>query len=1139
MKLEKKYLAKILLLFLSTLLFFGFANNSGDKNKTQKIEKVSNTTGAGVESYFFKVNKLDMPIDSKGITADVEIPGHLTQGRIDGINFLYSGGFMISGINDQGIMWSSGVASASSVNDYEAGNAMLDPDDATNTVADDTYAGLYVVNVLDEPFGESWINWIEAVDAGANFYDGDGDGIYNPVDLNGNGIWDEDEDSPDILGTEVAWCVYTDSQPSQNRTYNDVDPQGIEIRQSVWAYATDNDLGNIIFIRYSLLNTGLLSDVQDSVYFGVWADPDLGTFSDDLVGSDTSLNAGFVYNDGPDDTFGVDPPCFLIDFFQGPWEATGNPLDFALNTGGPLRGVDTIWGHKNVPLTSFVQYIQGHPTQGDPNDEIEARAYLNGFNQQGEVIDPCDWAFGVVYGMDCSTVDPRYMYSGDPVSLEGWIHAGPDDQRQMSNSGPFTLYKDQPVDVVVAYVAGRSKSAIASVKETKKIDRSAQFVFQNNFIYPSPPPAIEPIVKANGNSIELIWETYSQMEYSDKGKGYDMHFEYYEVKMYNSYATGDENAGRNNAAIIARYDVQNDIGALLVEDAVTSERELVYDVGGIQLDSATYFDKNTGRISLIITQDPFTGGPLVKNKPYFISISGTAVNYDEIEKFDALGTYLVPATAVVGYLGNISTIIDDEYGNQGIITGEVQNEPYYAGILAEHVAGFAETDVSYSVQDKEKTTSHTYEVGFFEDSLKIPYELFYYVMDKNTGVKLIDSSKKFLFDGTDFDNNTFDPAVYYSDQINNIIDGVSVTIPWVSPGIGSTEFVGTDWINPVDDSLTGAFYVGRDIAQPIVWLPITSKATNAVTVGDLKRVELRFGATSKAFRYVQDPNRFVWNGKVNSDLDSGFVDVPFQAWVKTDTEEYQLATGYTESKTSIDTLGNLVGMPDAKYYPGNDVELSLEYIVIFNAPYSDDVNDNLIYSDNLKVGSGDLGNGMRRPNAIFNDSLKAIGKSPWFNTLYVCGFETNQPRDSFSPTGTFVINPGVYLTNQDKYEYVAETELTDADDKSNWDKVNVFPNPLFAINEGVSYTGGNFDQPYVTFNNLPLEVTIKLYSLSGVLVRTLNKSDASSILRWDLENEDDLRVASGMYIALISNPKFGDKVLKFAIIMPQKQIQNY
>ncbi len=80
-------------------------------------------------------------------------------------------------------------------------------------------------------------------------------------------------------------------------------------------------------------------------------------------------------------------------------------------------------------------------------------------------------------------------------------------------------------------------------------------------------------------------------------------------------------------------------------------------------------------------------------------------------------------------------------------------------------------------------------------------------------------------------------------------------------------------------------------------------------------------------------------------------------------------------------------------------------------------------------------------------------------------------------------------------------------------------------------------------DNLPEEITIKIHTLSGIRIRTLTIDDkpspTSPFLRWDLQNESGLRVASGMYIALISSPKFGDKVLKFAIIMPQKQIPKF
>ncbi|MDZ7765272.1 MAG: hypothetical protein U5K00_12725 [Melioribacteraceae bacterium] len=57
---------------------------------------------------------------------------------------------------------------------------------------------IYVIESTDPDFGPSWQDWSDAVDLGADFYDGDGDGQYSPTDLNGNGEWDADEDRPDL-----------------------------------------------------------------------------------------------------------------------------------------------------------------------------------------------------------------------------------------------------------------------------------------------------------------------------------------------------------------------------------------------------------------------------------------------------------------------------------------------------------------------------------------------------------------------------------------------------------------------------------------------------------------------------------------------------------------------------------------------------------------------------------------------------------------------------------------------------------------------------------------------------------------------------------------------------------------------------
>jgi hypothetical protein len=121
--------------------------------------------------------------------------------------------------------------------------------------------------------------------------------------------------------------------------------------------------------------------------------------------------------------------------------------------------------------------------------------------------------------------------------------------------------------------------------------------------------------------------------------------------------------------------------------------------------------------------------------------------------------------------------------------------------------------------------------------------------------------------------------------------------------------------------------------------------------------------------------------------------------------------------------------------------------------------------------------------------------------------------------------------------------LTASETKSLFDKITVFPNPLYGYNPQTSYSKSPSDVPWVTFSNLPEKVTINIFTLSGTRLRTLTTADKSSptspFIRWNLQNEAGLRAASGMYLAIVSCPGLGDKVLKFAIIMPQKQIKNY
>ncbi len=386
---------------------------------------------------------------SNGVISKVD-DSSSPQTTYDGIPVIYSAGFLMSGYYDQ-ILWANGIASSSRIEDYVGGTI------------EDTSKVFYVIKSSDPPFGESWQNWRNAVAKGAYFYDGDGDGVYNPIDLNGNGQWDENEDCPDILGDETVWFVYNDGVPSEERQFYNVFPLGIEVRQTVWTKYNDDLTKNVYYVRYSIVNKDAFFDTLKNVYFGVWADNDIGNYTDDLTGCSINTSTGYTYNADDDEQFGESAPVAMVTLLQGPIRYTGNPDDEATNNMGDLLGVRRISGAVNDSVTSFVHYMQSHPTQGDPDNEEQARYYLLGLNQAGELVDPCSWEFGVVLGEDCSNIDGHFMYSGDPIAQFGWINTFPTDQRQMLNTGPFDLVLEQPIDIIVAYHFSKGETSLQSI----------------------------------------------------------------------------------------------------------------------------------------------------------------------------------------------------------------------------------------------------------------------------------------------------------------------------------------------------------------------------------------------------------------------------------------------------------------------------------------------------------------------------------------------------------------------------------------------------------------------------------------------------------------------------------------------------
>ena len=434
--------------------------------------------------YRFFVNNVNLPIDSRGVIADVNIFDtdplvNGAGGKFDGHVFLFSSGFFLSGyVNEQ--FFSNTVSEASK--DYQPGKVGSNPKDSLHI--------FYIVNKTDPPFSSSWLKWKDAVRLGADFYDGNNNGIYDPADNNWNGTWDLNEDMPPLIADEIAWCIYNDGIPANLKLFN-IAPIGIEVQQTL--FATNNlEFDDVIFMKYKIINTGLVDETLDSVYFSPWDDTDIGDASDDLGGCDTLLQSVFTYNSAADEEYGINAPSIYTVVLQGPLTYSGDISDTAIIRNGILLGEEKLPKYKNLGFHSFVGYTKSDPYQGGASNLQHVLNYIRGRDRLGRILNPCDTIYGKVYGnMNCNNVNPLFWFSGDPITKYGWIDKIASDDRKFSSIGPFKLEKSRPIEIILALVVGRGIDELNSISVARENVRNAINEYNSNFAsmtYSAKPP---------------------------------------------------------------------------------------------------------------------------------------------------------------------------------------------------------------------------------------------------------------------------------------------------------------------------------------------------------------------------------------------------------------------------------------------------------------------------------------------------------------------------------------------------------------------------------------------------------------------------------------------------------------------------
>jgi hypothetical protein len=109
-----------------------------------------------------------------------------------------------------------------------------------------------------------------------------------------------------------------------------------------------------------------------------------------------------------------------------------------------------------------------------------------------------------------------------------------------------------------------------------------------------------------------------------------------------------------------------------------------------------------------------------------------------------------------------------------------------------------------------------------------------------------------------------------------------------------------------------------------------------------------------------------------------------------------------------------------------------------------------------------------------------------------------------------------------------ETELT----QSVLEAIRVVPNP-YVVSSVFEVVQGNLaNERQLHFTHLPQECTIRIFTVAGQLVQTLNVSNVFNTSRyiWDMKDKNGREIPYGVYIYHVEAPGIGEKVGKFAVI---------
>ena len=105
--------------------------------------------------------------------------------------------------------------------------------------------------------------------------------------------------------------------------------------------------------------------------------------------------------------------------------------------------------------------------------------------------------------------------------------------------------------------------------------------------------------------------------------------------------------------------------------------------------------------------------------------------------------------------------------------------------------------------------------------------------------------------------------------------------------------------------------------------------------------------------------------------------------------------------------------------------------------------------------------------------------------------------------------------------------INDAAARANLKNIRVVPNPYLVQYSAMIETSEG--ESVLEFQEVPGECTIRIYTLAGDLVATIDHNDGTGVARWNLISTESRLVSSGIYIYHVES-EYGEHLGRLAIV---------